>query len=56
MAFMPRATHVLQWHVQREATWQQDANLKSMSQFGLRSAIRPHEVGIASNRVSAMTR
>ncbi|KAF5301923.1 hypothetical protein FQR65_LT19175 [Abscondita terminalis] len=29
---------------------------ESRSQFGLRSATRPHEVGFASNRVSAMTR
>ena len=30
--------------------------LKSCSQFGLRSAIRPHEAGIASNRKSAKLR
>ena len=29
---------------------------KSLSQFGLKSATRLHEGGIASNRVSAMTR
>ena len=29
---------------------------KSASQFGLRSATRPHEAGIASNRASAMAR
>ena len=29
---------------------------KSLSQFGLRSATRPHEVGFASNRISAMIR
>ena len=29
---------------------------QNRSQFGLRSATRPHEVGIASNRVSAMAR
>ncbi|SUZ88809.1 uncharacterized protein METZ01_LOCUS41663 [marine metagenome] len=29
---------------------------KSTSQFGLKSATRLHEAGIASNRVSAMTR
>ena len=29
---------------------------KSQSQFGLRSATRPHEVGFASNRISAMIR
>ncbi|MEY4525556.1 MAG: hypothetical protein RIR57_926 [Bacteroidota bacterium] len=56
MALTPRATHVLQWAVQRVATWQQDANLENRSQFGLGSATRPYEAGIASNRVSAMTR
>ena len=55
MALTPRATHVLQWAVQRVATWQQDANLENRSQFGLGSATRPYEAGIASNRVSAMT-
>ena len=29
---------------------------KNSSQFGLRSATRPHEVGIASNRISVMVR
>ena len=29
---------------------------QSWSQFGLRSATRPHEVGIASKRVSATAR
>ena len=29
---------------------------KNSSQFGLRSATRPHEVGIASNRESATSR
>ena len=29
---------------------------QSRSQFGLRSATRPHEAGIASNRISAMVR
>ena len=29
---------------------------QSRSQFGLRSATRPHEVGIASKRVSATAR
>ncbi len=29
---------------------------QNSSQFGLRSATRPHEVGIASKRVSAMAR
>ena len=42
---------MLQWSVQRAATtvtW--DANLESRSQFGLKSATRLHEAGIASNR------
>ena len=29
---------------------------KNWSKFGLRAATRPHEVGIASKRVSAMSR
>ena len=29
---------------------------QSQSQFGLRAATRPHEAGIASNRISAMVR
>ena len=29
---------------------------QNRSQFGLRSATRPHEVGIASNRISVMVR
>ena len=53
MAFMTRATHVLQWHKQRAATSRGEANPKIMSQSGLESATRLHEVGIASNRGSA---
>ena len=56
MALTPGAAHVLQWEVQREATQRWDANLESLSQFGSESATRLREVGIASNRVSAMTR
>jgi len=53
MALTPWATHVLQWPVQRVAKSQDGANPnQSRSQFGLRSEIRPHEVGIASNRGS----
>ncbi len=33
-----------------------DANLESRSQFGLESATRLYEAGIASNRASAMAR
>ncbi len=53
MALIGGATHVLQWHLQRVATVQTDANPQKMSQFGLLSATREHEVGIASNRGSA---
>ena len=56
MALTSGAAHVLQWMLQREATWQQDADPQRHSQFGLESATRLHEGGIASNRVSAMTR
>ncbi len=54
MALMSRATHVLQWLVQRVL---QDREVEliseSQSQFGLKSVTRLHEVGIASNRGSA---
>src|SRR5690606_41196446 len=53
MALTSGATHVLQWLVQREARPRGGANLQNQSQFGLESAIRLHEVGIASNRGSA---
>ena len=53
MALTPRATHVLQWEGQREATLREGANPETLSQFGLESATRLHEVGIASNRGSA---
>ena len=52
MALTSGATHVLQWLVQREARPRGGANLQNQSQFGLESAIRLHEVGIASNRGS----
>ena len=38
---------------QREATWRQGAEPENTSQFGLESATRLHEVGIASNSRSA---
>ena len=44
--------HVLQWQLQRAAKSRGQANLK-LPQFGLESATRLHEVGIASNRGSA---
>ena len=47
---------MLQWQVQREATWRQGAEPESLSQFGLESATRLHEAGFASNRASAMAR
>ena len=50
------ATHVLQWSIQRAATWQQDANLENRSQFGSEAVTRLREVGFASNRASAMAR
>lgn len=56
MAFTPGATHMIQWCIQRAAIRQRGANLQNTSQSGLRSATRPHEVGIASNRESDMSR
>src|SRR6478752_6219 len=53
MALTGWATHVLQWRCQWDAKGQPFANLKKPSQFGLGSATRAHEVGIASNRGSA---
>src|SRR6202163_4160122 len=47
------ATPVLQWRGQWDAMERSCANLKKPSQFGLLSATREHEVGIASNRGSA---
>jgi hypothetical protein len=56
MAFTSGATHMIQWYVQRAAIWQHGANLKSVSKSGLKSETRLHEVGIASNRESDMSR
>src|SRR6516162_7976835 len=53
MALMGWATHVVRWRWQRAATGRPRANLEKPSQFGLLSATREHEVGIASNRGSA---
>ena len=47
------ATRMIQWPPQWAAMGQPGANPKKRSQFGLRAAIRPHEVGIASNRGSS---
>src|SRR3981189_499847 len=53
MALTGWATHVLQWRRQWDPKGKPFANLKKPSQFGLGSATRAHEVGIASNRGSA---
>src|SRR3954469_16521190 len=53
MALMGWATHVLQWRGQWDARPQGRADPKKPSQFGLHSATRVHEGGIASNRGSA---
>src|SRR5262249_46563934 len=53
MALTGWATHVLQWRWQWGAMERSCANLKKPSQFGLCSANRAHEDGIASNRRSA---
>jgi hypothetical protein len=52
MALTCGATNVLQWQWQWAATSRGEANLQKLSQFGLFSATREHEVGIASNRRS----
>jgi hypothetical protein len=56
MALTGWATNVLQWRLQRAAKPRGGANPKKSSQFRLQAAIRLHEVGIASNRGSAMPR
>src|SRR5215813_3863969 len=53
MALTGCATPVLQWRLQWDAMGRPCANLKKPSQFGLGSATRAHEAGIASNRRSA---
>jgi hypothetical protein len=52
MALTSWATHVLQWALQRVARAQAGANPQKRPQFGSRSATRPREGGIASNRGS----
>ncbi len=52
MSLMSRATHVLQWLEQKVAKLRGGANPQNQPQFGLESAIRLHEGGIASNRGS----
>ncbi len=56
MALMSWATQVLQWPVQWAAKEQSGANPQNRSKFELKAATRLHEVGIASNRISAMVR
>src|ERR687883_1991210 len=53
MALTPRATHTLQWTAQCVATAQAGANREGRSQCRLGAATRPHEGGVASNRVTA---
>ena len=53
---MPRATHVLQWPVQKAAIPRGGANPENWPQFRLQSATRLHEDGIASNGESAHRR
>ena len=52
MALTSRATHVLQWPVQRVAKPRGGANLTKPVVVRIESATRLHEVGIASNRES----
>ena len=52
MALTSGATHVIQWSVQWAKARAGD-NPQNRSQFGLQSATRLHEDGIASNRGSA---
>ena len=49
MPLTSRATGVLQWPIQKDAIPRGGANLQNRSQFGLESATRLHEAGIASN-------
>src|SRR3546814_7066673 len=53
MALTRWATTVLQWRGQWAANSREYANLQKPSQFGLFSATREHEGGLASNRGSA---
>ena len=47
------ATGALQWILQKEAIRSLEANPEKYPKFGLYSATRVYEVGIASNRKSA---
>ncbi len=52
MALTSRATHVLQWRIQRAADLRVGRSQKSGDRSRIESAARLHEVGIASNRES----
>ena len=52
MPLMTWATNVLQWPIKETRNREVEANCTTRSQFGLNSATRVHEVGIASNRES----
>ena len=54
MALTPRAAHVLQWPVQKEARPRGGANPQNRPQFGSEPATRLREVGFASNGASAI--
>src|SRR5471032_2885845 len=53
MPLTSRAAHALQWPVKGLQTREGELIPKNRSQFGLQSATRLHEVGVASNRRSA---
>src|SRR5690348_17751995 len=53
MPFISRATHTLQWPVQRVPTRRREGNPLKPVSVGLLAATRQHEVGVASNRRSA---
>src|SRR3546814_15195681 len=53
MALRGWATLLLQWRLQWASNGRPGANPQKTTQFGLHSATRVHEVGIASNRGSA---
>ena len=53
MALMGRATHVLQWLLQKDTIARAGVKPKKQSQSGLKSATRLYEAEIASNRGSA---
>ena len=57
MALMPWATHMLQWEGQRALPHRKVERIpQTFPKLGFRSATRPHERGIGSNRRSVMPR